>query len=182
MNVARNLNHAPNFLVDPHDDMDLGYSKVLSLKGIDGDCQVEGYAGHMSVLKVSFAATSHLRNGTGKHGSLPDSAVSPIYIEKLADKSTPVLLKNLLGPTRIPEGQIFLLRKGTEGKTESYLTITLTNVGITDYTLVTEEGRSLETFRLTYDTVEIVYNHEATTGTFQGKVGVKYDANKQTQA
>jgi type VI secretion system secreted protein Hcp len=106
-------------------DGQVGY---LRCTGIDGEATAPGYAKSIEILSWSHSIVSPRDAASGQ--ATGKRQHKPMTITKELDKSTPLLFSKLITNGTIPFCVVTFLHKFSNGTTEPYMTITLTNAHV----------------------------------------------------
>ncbi len=144
----------------------MGQDIFLELKGIEGDADDAGHAGHIEVSSFSFNVSSKVdaRSTTGEQGH-QGTDVSSISFSKKVDKSTAKLLDYACKRKPI-EGGCFVrfCRPGGQlvasNGLKDYLTFELKDVFIESYSLNGGGGYPTESFTLQFGVIEWTLKNE----------------------
>ena len=149
----------------------------LKVEGVDGESVRKGVEKWIDLEAYSWGAS---QSGTAQYGTGGGSGranVQDLHVTKFLDKTTPVLLQNLL--TGKPYAKIELkVRKVSGGDPIDYLTITLTEAIVSSYSTGAGKGdddRIVEQLSFNFATVKMEYILQNKDGTPGGKVPASYD-------
>jgi len=142
----------------------------LKIGDIKGESTDRDHKDWIDVLSVSFGASSSGSGETSgtRYDSTGRTAFSDISITKEIDKSSPKLFELVASGERI-RGDVTLQKVTSEGT--PYVTATLTNVIVSDYSIGGSEGSvPTESISLNYETINFSYNQLNSKGQVQDKV------------
>lgn len=149
----------------------------LKVEGVDGESVRAGVEKWIDLESFSWGATQSGTAQTGLGAGSGRAAVQDLSCTKYLDKTTPVLLQNLL--TGKPYGKVELKVRKVSGATPiDYLTITMTDVMVSSYHTGVAKGgddRVIESLTFNFAAVKMEYILQNKDGTPGGKVPAGYD-------
>jgi type VI secretion system secreted protein Hcp len=129
----------------------------LKLDGIDGDATHQGHQNWMRIENMDLGVRRKIRTkagvSTNREGRQP--AISPVRLIKRSCQATPLLVTEALAGSKSKTALIHVVETGSGGRT--YMELTLSNVLVSRYQIIGEEGRPLESFQLDATKIEMRY-------------------------
>src|SRR5579862_5736791 len=108
-----------------------GHHTILNCKDFAGFSKFAADA--IDLKSFEFSVGHGAEGGAGERATSGRLSLSGVTITKNVDKATPLFFQALTQNTNIKEIGIFLYRNGPkDGKAENWMTITLTNVNVTN--------------------------------------------------
>lgn len=150
----------------------------LQLDGIKGESQDERHVGWIECLTVNWALTqpkSATASTAGGH-TAERVELTPITFMKLADLSSPMLLKHCAGGKTIPKAKFEFMRADGQGAPIKYYEIELENVLISHVAPSIGGGSILSEFvSLAFSKVKWIYTQQRTAGGAAGNTCAGWD-------
>ncbi len=130
----------------------------LKLDKIDGDSGVVGHETDIPALSVSFGAMQQGLNAAGGAASAAKAQLSTVTLQKLVDKTSPLLFIDCALGTRIATATITIRTTLASGTVDN-LHVTLGNVLISNYHVDAADGDNgvMESISLSYTTMLISF-------------------------
>lgn len=155
---------------------------VLKIDGIPGDSEVSGHVGEIDVESVSFGVSQTGVREAGGKGSARRSSLSPITITKLIDASSPKLFLACATGSHISKA-VLTFRQVAQAGTPAfeYLTITLTDVLISGYSVGSGGDIPSESVSISYTKIEYRYTGRDSSGQALPPVTVSFDVVRNKQ-
>ena len=123
---------------------------------VAGEVKTEGYTDWIELQSMSWGVGRGISSGAGgiskREASVP--SLSEVTVTKTMDNATPELLKEALGGKLSTEVKIVLTRTDNKGKHVAFQTYTLTNTGISGYSVSSAGDHPSETISLNFTKVE----------------------------
>jgi type VI secretion system secreted protein Hcp len=155
---------------------------VLKLDGIPGDSEVAGHKAEIDIQSLTFGVSQTGIREAGGKASARRSSLSPITVTKEADASSPKLFLACATGTHIPKAVItFFQTAQAGGPNYEYLTITLTDVLISGYSLSSGGDFPSESVSLSYTKIEYKYVGKDPSGQLLPPVIVTFDVQRNRE-
>lgn len=155
-------------------------SMFLQISDVEGDSTVKGFEKQIEVSSFSFStsqSTSPIRSNTSHTDGRP--SLSLLNITKSCDKASPIICKKLWAGATLAKATLTACRD--EGAALiAYLTITMENVVIANYSISGGGGMPYENVALNYAKIEINYIPQKNEGGTSGNVPASYDLTTET--
>jgi type VI secretion system secreted protein Hcp len=130
---------------------------LLKLDAIPGDSIVPGHNGEIDLATISFGVDQTGIREAGGKASARRSSFSTFSVVKLIDKASPKLFLACATGQHIPTG-VLTFRTVIAGDTPyEYLTITLSDVFISSYSVSSGGDRPTESISLSFTKIEYKY-------------------------
>lgn len=154
---------------------------------IAGECVIAGFEQQIEIYSFSLGfsqPTSALRSSEGG-GTVARPHCSDISFSKRFDIASPPICQALWSGKTIPTVVLTLCRSEPETDTKkasllAYLTLTFSNVVISNYNISGGGDLPGETFSMNYSKVEISYKKQKNEGTAAGTAAASYDLSAGT--
>ncbi len=151
-------------------------SMFLKIDGIKGECVLEKYKDQIEIYSFSTGfsqPTSALRSSEGG-GTTSRPHCSELSFSKRYDIASPPICQALWEGKTIKDAVLTLCR--SDGKDMlAYLTITLSNVVISNYNVSGGGDLPGETFSMNYSKIEVSYKKQKVEGGDAGTAAASYD-------
>ncbi len=127
----------------------------MKIDGIKGQVATKGFEEAIALDSAQFGASRHLGTFTGTAREVGTPTLNEVVIGKMLDSSSTALFRNSLLGDPLGKVELFFTRDKGGGEQEAYLTITLEQVLITNYSLGGSSGVDAphETLALNYLTI-----------------------------
>jgi type VI secretion system secreted protein Hcp len=143
--------------------------------GIKGESAQKGYEDHIGAMSLQWGVSKHI--GTSTSTGVRDTsrpAFSEVVFTKTQDISSNDILKAMVYGKPLPTVKIsFVKDDGEEGFT--YLTVELSDVFISAYSMSSGGETPSESVSLNFDKIEVVYKKLASDHSDAGENDFKYD-------
>jgi type VI secretion system secreted protein Hcp len=148
---------------------------TLKLTGIDGESMIQDHEDEIDILAWSWAISNDSQNNDGGGDSAGKAIVSPLIVTKYIDKASPLLALKVLTGEIIEEAILFVIKAG-ETPFE-YLKITMTNVGIVNFSNGGSSGedRLTESVTIVFSKVCYEYTPQKEDGTPDATIQICWD-------
>ena len=156
----------------------------LRLAGIAGDSgPAYEHNGEITALSVSFGADqAALATQAGGGANAAKAQLTPVTIQKITDKNSPVLFLNCAIGKVIPSARITFRNLGALGQPDFFI-VDLSNVLISSYHVDTTTGDTSigETFALSYTTMKISFTPTMPDGSLAAPIVTGFNVVKNKQ-
>lgn len=147
----------------------------LKLGDINGDATHQGHQNWMRINNMNLGIRRKIRTkagvSTNREGRQP--AISPVRLTKRSCQATPLLMTQALAGSKSKTAVIHVVETGSGGRT--YIELTLSNVLVSHYQIVGDEGRPLESFQLDATKIEMRYVPSGGDNSASGPMAASYD-------
>ncbi|HEV7403983.1 MAG TPA: type VI secretion system tube protein Hcp [Chthoniobacteraceae bacterium] len=152
----------------------------LKLAGIDGESTTAGHETDVPLLTCSFGANQLGLSAAGGTANAAKSVLSTITVQKLVDKTSPILFIDCALGKPIHDATIFFRNASTPAGPVDNFRVTLTNVLISSYHVDATDGDSaiMESVSLSYTSMKVSYTPIDPNGAL--KAPISYTFNVQT--
>ncbi|MFN0113206.1 MAG: Hcp family type VI secretion system effector [Paracoccaceae bacterium] len=132
----------------------------MKIDGVKGAVQAVGYEEHIALDSIQYGVGRGVSSFTGTSREVSSPSFSEISCSKTLDSASQPIFRNAMFGDAIDEIKIFFVRDKTMGELEAYLTITLQNVLVTNYSISHSSGGDVpsESFSLNF----MIHHHEQT--------------------
>jgi len=153
----------------------------IKVDNILGESRFDGHVGEIDVLSFSFGASQTGIREAGGRASARRSSLSPIVIVKNVDKASPKFFLACATGTHIKDAVITVRKAGD--KPLEYLTITLSDVLISSYSVGAADsgGVATESISFSYSKIEYKYIPQNDAGQPLPPVVVSFDLIKNKE-
>jgi type VI secretion system secreted protein Hcp len=106
----------------------------VKIKSIPGSSNVKGFENTIEVLSFSWAGSLPVGSQSSASAeTVGQTHLSDLTISKFADKSSPLLFANMTGGKRMAEDIELDVNKILDGKSQTFLSIKLTNAIVSSF-------------------------------------------------
>lgn len=155
-------------------------SMFLKLTDVPGDSKVTGFTEQIEVGSFSFStsqAVSPIRSNTSHTIGRPN--LSLFNLTKQCDSASPTLCKKLWAGATLAEA-IFTACRSEGVDLLAYMTITMENVVVANYSISGGGGEPYENVSLNYSKITYNYIPQANAGGTSGNLPAFYDLNAES--
>jgi type VI secretion system Hcp family effector len=155
----------------------VGHHTLLNCKDIPGFSKFSTDA--IDVKSFEFTVGHGTEGGAGERATSGRLALGGLVVTKNVDKASPLIFQALVQNTTLKEVGVFLFRSGTTGKTENWMSITLTNVQVTNQRVIDPDkekgGEAVPYEEITFqcEKLEVSHNSAKKVASYQFTVGGK---------
>jgi len=155
----------------------VGHHTLLNCKDLPGFSKFATDA--IDVKSFEFTVGHGGEGGAGQKATSGRLTLAGISVTKNVDKASPLIFQALVQSTTLKEVGIFLYRNGKDGKPEGWMTITLTNVQVTNQRVIDPDkekgGEAVPYEEVTFQSekLEVSHNSAKKVASYQFTVGGK---------
>lgn len=152
----------------------------LDIDGVEGESAIKGFEKKIQILDYSWgasqSATGHMGTGSGSG----KANVQDIQFSKLLDKTTPILLQNLLQGKHYKK-IILTLRKVTGATQMPFVIFTMEDAMMTSYSTgagMNSDDQVREHLSINFARIRMEYTLQDSKGAAIGKTTASWDVSK----
>jgi type VI secretion system secreted protein Hcp len=155
---------------------------LLKIKGVDGESQIEGKAGWIDVMSYSLGASNPSSVGSGSGSGAGKVSISSLSIQKVMDKSTPILFLKCCTGKHFDEADL-VVREAGDNPVE-YLVHKFKQVYIDSISwgAAGGGGKPSESLSISFAEVKIDYYPQNADGSKGDKVPAGWNVQKNVAA
>jgi type VI secretion system secreted protein Hcp len=147
---------------------------MIKLTDIQGESKKSGHEGEIDVMSISWGASNSVQTGYGGGGGgAGNASFSDMTFIKTVDSSSNELFRRCANGKPIDEAVVTFRKQG--GEQQEYLTITLDNVVISQYTSSAGGSDPTESVGLAYDKIKFEYKEQQEDGSLGGAKTFAWD-------
>ena len=158
----------------------MAVNAFLDIDGVEGESQQKGYEKKIELLSfhwgASQSATTHMGTGSGSG----KANIQDISFSKNLDKTSPILLQNLLQGTHFKK-IVLSLRKVTGATQLPYLVFTMEDAILSTYSTGAGMGgddQIIENLSINFGRIKMEYTLQDSKGNAAGKTTASWDIPK----
>lgn len=151
---------------------------LLKIKDVDGESQIEGKSGWIDVMSYSLGASNPSSVGSGSGSGAGKVSISSLSIQKVMDKSTPILFLKCCSGKHFDEAELIVREAGD--KPVEYLKHKFKQVYIDSISwgAAGGGGKPSESLSISFAEVTMEYYPQKEDGSLDSKVPAGWNVQK----